>query len=91
MPDTRTIRSTTLGLMLVIAGLAILLAILRHGVEALGPWGTPDTEYGDSRARLDPDGEEQAQFRRAFWDGFAIFGWFYLFVAARACTVERRP
>lgn len=81
MPDTRTIRSTTLGLMLVIAGLAILLAILRHGIEHWGHGELLTLNMGILVLASIPMAKNRLQFRRAFWDGFAIFGWFYLFVA----------
>lgn len=85
MSLNRRIGNTTLGLMVVIVSAALLLALLRHGIQH---WGRGElltlnivmlVFASISMAILGPS------LSRAFWDGFACFGWVYLLVTLGPC------
>jgi hypothetical protein len=70
----KRIGNTTMGLMGVVVGIALLLAILRHGIEHWGRGELLTMTIGSLLLATIPMAINGPSLRRAFRDGFALFG-----------------
>lgn len=78
---SRAIRgNSTLGWMGAVLGLAAFLAVLRRGLQHWGRGELITLTVGALFLASIPMLVRAPGRRRAFWDGFALFGWFYLIV-----------
>ena len=91
MSLNRRIGNTTLGLMVVIVSIALLLAILRHGIQHWGRGELLTLNIGMLVLASIPMAISGPSLRRAFWDGFACFGWVYLVVTLGPCPWNDLP
>jgi hypothetical protein len=91
MSLTRRIGNTTLGLMVAIVGIALLLAILRHGIQHWGRGELLTLNIGMLVLASIPMAIFGPRLRRAFWDGFAGFGWVYLVMTIGPCPWNDLP
>ncbi|SIO15393.1 hypothetical protein SAMN05444166_2730 [Singulisphaera sp. GP187] len=80
MPLNRRFGNTPLGLMVAIVCIALLLAILKHGIQSWGRSELLTLNIGILVLASIPMAIYGPSHRRAFWDGFACFGWVYLIV-----------
>jgi hypothetical protein len=87
----KQIGKTTIGLMGVVAGMALLLAILRHAIEHWGRGELLTLTIGSLLLATIPMAIYGPSLRRAFWDGFALFGWLYLIVTVGPCPWNSLP
>jgi hypothetical protein len=87
----KRIANTTMGLMGVVVGIALLLAILRHGIEHWGRGELLTLTIGLLLLATIPMAIYGPSLRRAFWDGFALFGWIYLIVTVGPCPWNSLP
>ncbi|WP_406693487.1 hypothetical protein V5E97_20870 [Singulisphaera sp. Ch08] len=81
----RRIGNTTLGLMIAIVSIALLLAVLKHGIQHWGRGELLTLTLGTLLLASIPMAIYGPSLRRAFWDGFATFGWAYLVVTLGPC------